>query len=71
MKIKLLKIYFLEKKKIIAEEDPKPTFYNNGFVFIELTTSYGISGLGEPSPYIETPKKLQTYIKYIYFKYLD
>jgi L-alanine-DL-glutamate epimerase-like enolase superfamily enzyme len=69
MKIKFIKIYFLEKKIIKTEEDPKPTFYNKGFVFIELITSDGISGLGEPSPYIETPKKLQTYIKDIYFKY--
>ena len=62
MKIKFIKIYFLEKKIITTEEDPKPTFYNKGFVFIELITSDGISGLGEPSPYIESPKKLQNYI---------
>lgn len=69
MKIKFIKIYFLEKKIITTEEDPKPTFYNKGFVFIELITSDGISGLGEPSPYIESPKKLQNYITNIYFKY--
>ena len=68
MKIKKLKIFYV-KKKFYYSKFPKPSFYNEGFVFIKLITENGVEGFGEPSPYISKPKLLISNIEKIFKKY--
>ncbi len=70
MKLKNIYIYHLKSKNKFSD-NPLPTFFKEGFTFIIIDTYDNISGYGEPSPYIDTPKKLMKLIEKIFVKYFQ
>ena len=70
MKLKNIYIYHLKSKKKFSNS-PLPTFFKEGFTFIIIDTDDHISGYGEPSPYIDTPKRLIKLIEKIFVKYFQ
>ncbi len=68
MIIKSISIIFLKIKNYNSIY-PRPTFYNNGIVFLKLICDENYEGLGEVSPYAGSPKNIIKNCENIYKRY--
>ena len=68
MIIKNISLYYLQNKKFYSLY-PRPSFYENGIIFLKLKCDENLSGFGEISPYIADKKKIFKYCEKISTKY--
>ncbi len=68
MKFDKFKIFYVKNKSKL--KNCVPSFYNDGILFFKITTSEGIYGLSEPSPYLGINKFVIKKLEQFYIKYL-